>query len=95
MEMKNLKETDMPLLARKRINFELENVNSTTPNKNTLKEVIAKKYDTKPELVSIKHVYTKFGLQKVKVIANIYQDEKTLKYLETPKGKKGEAKPAK
>lgn len=94
MDIKNLKETEMSLLARKRVKFELEHPNSCTPSRISLKEQIAKKYDTKPELVAIRHVYTRFGTQKVKVIANVYQDEKTLKYLEPPKGKKSEPKKA-
>ena len=88
MEIGKLKEIEMPLLARKRIKFDLEHPGSSTPSKQALKEEIAKKYGTKPELVAIRHIYTRFGLQKAKVIANIYEDEKTLKSLEPPKGKK-------
>ncbi len=94
MEMQKLKETEMPLLARKRIKFELEHPGTSTPNKINLKETIANKYKTKPELVAIRHVYTRFGSQKARVIAHIYDDEKVLKYLEPPKGKKSEAKKA-
>ena len=94
MEIQNLKEIEMFLLARKRIKFELEHPNAPTPTRNLLKEEIAKKYNTKPELVSIRHVYSKFGLQRCRVIANIYEDEKTLKALEPTKGKKSEPKKA-
>lgn len=90
--MKNLKEKELPLLSRKRVKFEIEHPGSATPTKKILKEAIAKKYKTKPELVSIRHVYNKFGLQKSKIIAHIYKDEKTLKFLETPKGVKPEDK---
>lgn len=82
----------MPLLARKRIKFELDHPNAATPPKTLLKEEIAKKYNTQPQLVAIRHVYTKFGLQRARVIAHIYQDEATLKSLEPPKGKKSEPK---
>ncbi|MBI2148319.1 hypothetical protein HYU23_01445 [Candidatus Woesearchaeota archaeon] len=95
MKVENLKELEMPLLARKRIKFELEHPNAPTPTKATIKEEIAKKYNTKPELVSVRHIYTKFGIQKAKIIAHIYEDERTLKFLETPKGKKSEPKAAK
>jgi len=94
MKLENLKETDMPLLARRRIKFELEHQSNPTPAKEFLKGEIAKKYETKPELVAIRHVFTKFGSQTSKIIANIYQDEKTLKFLEPPKGKKSEPKKA-
>lgn len=92
MEHKNIKETEMKLLGRKRVKFEIEHHGQTTPSKNKVKEEIASKYNTKPELVSIRHIYTRFGVPKVKVIAHIYDDEKILKFLETPKGKKPEPK---
>ena len=37
MEMQNLKETEMPLLARKRIKFELDHASSSTPTKTSNK----------------------------------------------------------
>ena|SRR3989344_6179398 len=92
METHKLKEVEMPLLARKRIKFELEHPNASTPSKATIKEAIAKKYSTKPELVAIRHIYTRFGLQKARVIAHLYQTEAMLKALEPPKGKKSEPK---
>ena len=82
----------MPLLTRKRIKFEIEHQNNSTPSKNSIKEEIAKKYNVKQELISIRHIYSKFGSNKSKVIAHIYKDEKTLKFLEPPKGKKSEPK---
>lgn len=90
--MQKLKEIEMPLLSRKRIKFELEHFGNSTPSKSSLKEEIAKKYNTKPEFIAIRHIYTRFGQTKARVIAHIYQDEKTLKFLEPPKGKKSEPK---
>lgn len=92
MQPQKFKEIEMPLLARKRIKFELEHPNAPTPSKATLKEEITKKYNTKPELIAIRHVYTHFGSQKAKVIAHIYDNEAMLKALEPPKGKKSEPK---
>ncbi len=92
MEIKNLKIKETPLLARKRIKFELEHNNQSTPTKIKLKEDIAKKYNVNPDLVAIRHIYGKFGLQTSKVIAHIYENEKTLKELETRKGKKEDKK---
>lgn len=86
--MKNIKEKEMPLLGRKRITIEFESAGQPTPAKSFVKEEIAKKYNTKPELVAIRHVYTNFGNSKAKVIAHIYNDENTLKFLEPEKGKK-------
>lgn len=93
MEIKTFTEKEMSLLSRKRIKFELDS-SGPTPSKNSLKEQIAKKWGIKPELIAIRHVYTKYGSQKAKVIAHLYEDEKTLKFLEPPKGKKVEPKKA-
>ena len=86
--LKKLKEMEFPLLGRSRIVFEVDHAGSSTPKKETIKSEVAKETKVNPELVSIKHIYSNFGLQKAKVIAHIYKDEKTLKFLETPKGKK-------
>lgn len=94
MKLENLKEKEVTLLGRKRVRFELEHQGQSTPTKISIKEEIAKKYNTKPELVAIRHIYSKFGSTKAKVIAHIYNDEKSLKFLEPPKGKKVEAKKA-
>ena len=74
--MQNIKENDMALLGRKRIKFEIEHLGASTPSKNLIKEEIAKKYSTKPELVAIRHIYTKYGQSKARIIAHIYKDEK-------------------
>ena len=92
MQPQKFKETEMPLLARKRIKFEIEHPNTATPTRLAIKEEIAKKYNTQPQLVAIRHIYTRFGLQRARVIAHVYQDEATLKLLEPPKGKKSEPK---
>jgi|SRR3989344_2326737 len=92
MNLKVLKENEFPLLGRKRITIEVEHVSSATPSRAQLKEEIAKKYDAKPETVAIRHIFTKFGMNKSKVITHIYEDEKNLKFLEPPKGKKTEPK---
>ena len=94
MKLENLKEKEVILLGRKRVRFELEHQGQSTPTKSSIKDEIAKKYNTKPELVAIRHIYSKFGSTRAKVIAHIYNDEKSLKFLEPPKGKKTEAKKA-
>ncbi len=86
-----MKEKDMPLLGRKRITMEIEGSGQSTPSKNSIKEEIAKKYNIKPELVAIRHIYTHFGNSGARVIAHIYNDEKNLKFLEPEKGKKKKA----
>ena len=91
--MKVTSEKNMPLLARKRINIEVDHVEAPTPSRASLKAKVAEHFKVQPELVSIRHIYPKFGQNSSKVIAHIYEDEKTLKFLETPKGKKAGAKP--
>ncbi|MBS3168248.1 hypothetical protein J4216_03930 [Candidatus Woesearchaeota archaeon] len=88
MKFENLSEQEVPILSRKRIKFSVDNEKGATPKKETITQELAKKYSTKPELVRVRHIYSHFGSQQSKVIAHIYEDEKTLKYLETPKGKK-------
>jgi len=86
--LKKLKEKEFPLLGRKRITYELEHTGTATPSKKVVFDEVVLEAKSKPELTSVRHIFTKFGTQKSKVIVNIYDDEKTLKFIETPKGKK-------
>ncbi len=92
MQIKKLNETDNSLLSRKEIKFEVDFTDSAVPSKNSIKDEVAKKYNTQPELVAINKIKTNFGSQKALVIIHIYKDEKSLKFLEPPKGKKSEPK---
>jgi len=75
MELKVLKEKDMKLLSRKRVSLMLENQKST-PSRKILIPEVAKKFKVKGKDVIIKHIYPQFGNSNVKIIANIYEDEK-------------------
>ncbi len=86
--LKKTKETDIVLLERKRVTYEVDHSGASTPSKKSLKEEIAKELKVDPNLVAIRHIYGKFGVNKSKIIAHIYKDEKMLKYLEPRKGKK-------
>ncbi len=90
--LKKIKEQEMVLLERNRIVYESDNENNATPSREKLKEDIAKLNNIDVSLVGIRHIYTKFGSSKLKVIAHIYKDTNLLKSLETPKGKKAENK---
>lgn len=90
--LKKVKELEYPLLNRKRINYEFEHNGKSTPSRKELKEEIAKKLNVDISLIVIRHIFTGFGMQKSKIIVNVYEDEKTLKLLEPPKGKKVEKK---
>jgi len=90
--MKLIKEKEMPLLSRKRLTLEMEHAGSSTPKKEGVRELVAKLAKTKPELVTIRHIYTRFGIGKSKVIAHVYQNEDELKILEKKKEKKEKKK---
>lgn len=94
MTLKKIKEHENILLQRRRLTFEIDHTGQATPSKAFLKEEIAKQTKAEPNLIAIRHIFTNFGMQKSKVIANIYEDEKILKLLEPPKGKKVEKKEA-
>lgn len=75
------------LLSRRRVAFEVAHEKTSTPKKEDLKKEIAKHLKTDENLIVIKHVYSKFGMNKSKIIANVYEDEKLLKTLESKKEK--------
>ena len=89
MNLKKLDERDMPLLNRKRVNFMIE-FSGPTPNKKDILKDISTNLKTKEDLIAIRHIYQKFGLNKAKVIVNVYNKVEDLKDFE-PKKKKVEA----
>src|SRR3989338_4743668 len=86
--LKKLKEKEFPLLGRTRITYELDHSGKSTPSKESVKSTVVSESKKPAELTSVRHIFTKFGTQKSKVIVHYYDDEKTLKFIETPKGKK-------
>jgi len=85
--MKLTKEQDMPLLARKRQTFTVELTKEATPTRLDMRKQIAKHNKASEELVSIRHVYQRFGQGKAKVIAHIYSDVKVAQKLDPVKKK--------
>lgn len=75
------KERETPLLSRKRVTLSLQYEGPTPPRLELRKEV-AKKLKADEKLVVLKHIYTRFGSQKAKIIANVYSDEKAMKNIE-------------
>ena len=53
-----------------------------TPSRIKIRKEVATKLKAKENLVVIKHVYTKFGSQKAKIITHIYNNEDEMKKLE-------------
>lgn len=84
MKLTILKERDTPLLSRKRVTCEVL-YEGATPSRLELKKSVAKQLKADEKLVILKHIYTKFGKQKAKVIAHVYEKEEDLKKLEHEK----------
>ncbi len=93
--MKQIQEKENLLLGRKRYTFEIEHSGKATPKKVEIKEEIAKKLGAEPGKIAVRHVYTNYGANNSKVIVHVYEDEKVMKFLEPPKGKKPVAAAAK
>ena len=81
MELTIQKEIDTPLLSRKRVTFEFTS-EKETPSRKVLLKKVAEKTKAKPELVVIKHIYTKYGSKNAKVIAHIYNNKKDMEIIE-------------
>ena len=81
MKVEVLKERETPLLSRKRVSLMAEYQGPTPSRMDFLKEV-AKIVDTDPSLIIIKHIYTRFGRQKAKIIAHVYNNADDMKKLE-------------
>lgn len=81
------KEKETPMLSRKRVTGEVT-FKGVIPSKDNLKKELASKLKVKEELIEIRHVYNKYGEERAKVIANVYDNDKVMKIL----GKKVKAK---
>ncbi len=81
MKLDIQKERETPLLARRRVTLTAEYKGATPARKDFLKEV-AKKLKSDEKLTIIRHVYSKFGRQKAKVIAHVYENADAMKRLE-------------
>ena len=92
MEINILKERDTPLLSRKRVTLEIT-FEGATPSREKIREVVAAKLKSDKDLTVIKHIYTRYGVEKCKVIAHIYSNKEDIrKYEEKGVLKKHEAK---
>jgi len=92
--LKKIKEQEMPLLGRKRVVYEVDHHGSATPSRKSLYEQISNDLKTNPELIVVKHIFSKFGVNKSKVIAHIYLDKERMNFLEQKRGNKEEKKVA-
>jgi small subunit ribosomal protein S24e len=81
MKLELLKERETPLLSRKRVTLSAS-YEGATPARKELRKSVAKKVSADEKLVILKHIYTRFGQHKAKVIAHVYEDEKAMNKLE-------------
>lgn len=86
--MKIIYNKEMPLLNRRRVTLELEHLNNKTPSKEEMKKKVSEVLKSPEELVALRHIYTRFGYGKSKVIANVYNKKEDIDYLEKKKIKK-------
>lgn len=98
MNIEILKEKEIPLLERKRVNVKVSLESGKTPSRNDLVTELAKKFKTKEDNIIIKHIYTRYGQNASKVIIHIYKspgskDKYEEKYLLKKHVKKQEEKP--
>lgn len=82
MELEILKQRDMPLLDRQRIVATLNFEAGPTPSILQLKDLLADALHVDKTLLSIRHVYQRFGEPKAKVIVHVYKNRKDLERLE-------------
>jgi len=81
MDIEIQKETNFPLLSRKRVVCTM-NAGGQTPSRLSLTRRLGTLLKTKEDLVSIRHVYTKYGNDRVKIIAHVYNDKKSKDLIE-------------
>ncbi|RME55437.1 hypothetical protein D6777_00525 [Candidatus Woesearchaeota archaeon] len=82
MKMEVLKEKDVTLMDRRRVTLLVDFEGKATPSSASLRKDVASFLKTKPNLISIRHIYQKFGDAKAKVIVHVYKSEDKLKLFE-------------
>ena len=95
MEIEIVKEKETPLVSRKRVTAWI-NHTGRTPSRVEILSGLSKKLKVDKELISIRHIYTRFGEQRVKLIIHVYNDKDSLVKLEGEglvKKHQGEVKP--
>lgn len=94
MELNITKELITPLLSRKRVTLEFDAVKAT-PSRQDIIKAVADATKAKKELVIVKHIYTKFGSKRTKIIAHIYNDAAAMTKIEGAYLLKKHAEPVK
>ena len=81
MNIDIVKEKETPLLGRKRFTMWAD-YQGSTPSRVKFCNEIANKLKVSKNLVVIRHIYTRFGEQRSKLLIHVYDDEKTMIELE-------------
>ena len=77
MDLEITKERDMPLMSRKRYTA-YATFKGATPNRLQIRDAISKKVKSEPGLTIIKHIYTRYGVEKAKIIAHAYSKKEDM-----------------
>ncbi|MBI5393371.1 hypothetical protein HZA96_05870 [Candidatus Woesearchaeota archaeon] len=81
MDMEIQKKQETPLLSRTRITATLV-YEGPTPSRQDIRKELSQKLKVSEELIVIKHIFTKFGFSKAKVIAHVYEDKNMVAKIE-------------
>lgn len=81
MEIEITKEKETPLLSRKRVTA-FAHYEGSTPSRLKIMKEVAKALKADENLVILRHIYTRFGQHRAKLIIHTYSDEQTMLRLE-------------
>ena len=81
MEIEIVKEKETPLLSRRRINA-MAYYEGATPSRVQFLNEVAKKLKADAKLISVRHIYTRFGSPRAKLIVHQYIDRASFEKLE-------------
>jgi ribosomal protein S24E len=85
MELEIIKEKENKLFARKEVQIKIES--PVSPSKNEMTTLIAQKFSTQPENISVKGIHGRFGSKSFMVNVNIYTSKEVKEEVELKKKK--------
>ena len=87
MEAEIINEKENPLFKRKEVQISVEN--QVTPSREEILGLVAQKFSTQPENISIKGIHGRFGSKIFMINANIYSSSEGREKAEPKKKVKG------
>lgn len=88
MKLTLTKTQEVPLLARKRVIFQVDYDGSATPKKDDVTKAIATSMKVGEDVVKLQHIYPRYGKSYARIIAHVYNSASDLANIETVKKKK-------